>query len=88
MFSFSQTGPVRQKGEGSIAAVFTSLSDETAQVLPGRFADLKKEIWKDGLVQSWREVLAALETAVDEVSTKGGSVSLVCVYDTYLKIKT
>jgi hypothetical protein len=70
----SPAGPTRrQKKEGSIASVFTVLSGETVQPLPSRFADLKKEIWKDGLVQSWREVLAELETAVDEVSAKGGT---------------
>jgi hypothetical protein len=80
MFSFAQGGIVRQKEEGSIASLFSSLSGEAAQVLPDRFAELKREIWKDGLVQSWREVLSALEKAVDEVATKGGSVSLVFIF--------
>jgi len=74
MFSVTQAHSSRgQKAEGSIASLFTSLSIGGVQVLPDRFADLKKEMWKDGLVQSWREVLAALETAVDEVSIKGAS---------------
>lgn len=71
-----------QKAEGSIASVFASLSIEAAQPLPGHFTDLKKEIWKNDLVQSWREVLTALESAVDDVCTKGGSVSLRCVPQT------
>ena len=76
MIAVTQVHPIREpKEEGSIASVFTSLSGEAARTLPDRFADLKKEIWKHSLIQSWQEVLAALETAVDEVSTKGGSVS-------------
>ena len=60
----------------SIASFFTSSSGEAAQAPPNRLANLKKELWKDSLVQSWGEVLAALEVAVDEVSAKGGSVSV------------
>lgn len=74
--SFTQAHPVRQKEEGSIASVFTSLSSDIVEPLPNRFADLKKEIWKDSLIQSWREVLAELETVVDEISVKGGAVSV------------
>jgi hypothetical protein len=82
MISFTTTqSPREQRAEGSIASVFTSLSGAT-QPLPGHFTDLKKEIWKDDLVQSWREVLTALEGAVDEVCTKGGSVSLHCIFKT------
>jgi hypothetical protein len=89
MFSFTQGGPVReQKEEGSIASLFTSLSGEAVRVLPDQFADLKREIWKDSLVQSWREILSALEKAVDEVAAKGGSVSLVFVCDANLGIIT
>lgn len=79
--TFTQGHPIReQKEEGSIASVFTSLSGDAVKALPGRFADLKKEIWKDSLVQSWREVLAELETAVDEVAAKGPAVSLQPVF--------
>jgi len=79
MDSIKQVHPIReQKEEGSIASIFTSFSASgaAAQVLPDRFTDLKKEIWKDSLTQSWKEILAALETAVDEISSQGGSVSL------------
>jgi hypothetical protein len=83
MFSVTQAIPAReQKEEGSIASIFTALSGEDAQVLPSRFADLKREMWKDSLIQSWREVLAELETAVHEVSIKGASVRLVCTRKT------
>ncbi|KIM77865.1 hypothetical protein PILCRDRAFT_825084 [Piloderma croceum F 1598] len=86
MFSFTQGGPVReQKEEGSIASLFTSLSGEAVQVLPDHFADLKREIWKDSLVQSWREVLFALEKAVDEVAAKGGSIIPRIAYDDIVK---
>jgi hypothetical protein len=62
------------KQEGSISSVFTTLTSENASVVPPRFADLKKEIWKDSLIQSWREVLEELEVAVDEISTRGSDV--------------
>jgi hypothetical protein len=77
MNGLTQEHPIReQKEEVSIASVMTSLAVDALKALPDRFADLKKEIWKDGLIQSWREVLAELETAVDEVSAKGAAVSL------------
>lgn len=62
------------KSEGSIAAIFTSLTDEEHNTLPDRFVDLKKELWKDSLVESWREVLEALGPAVEEVAAKGSDV--------------
>lgn len=65
------------KDEGSIADIFTTLTEgEEAAVLPGRFSDLKKEIWKDGLVKSWKEVLHELEGATEEIAAKGSEVSV------------
>jgi hypothetical protein len=76
MNTVTQTSPVQtQMEEGPPASLLDLLSREATKSLPDRYADLKKEIWKDSFVQSWQEVLAALETAVDEVSTKGGLVS-------------
>jgi len=62
------------KDEGSIADIFTSLTGEEHNALPARFSDLKKELWKDELVESWREVLEALPSAVDEIVAKGSGV--------------
>ncbi|KDQ56263.1 hypothetical protein JAAARDRAFT_132800 [Jaapia argillacea MUCL 33604] len=68
----TQRGP---KKEGSIADVFASLlSDEPADPFPPRFSDLKKEIWKDGLVESWRQVLGELESSVEEIKEKGSEI--------------
>lgn len=73
----SNVKPIRmQKAEGSIADVFTSLTGEKAPPLPPRFADLKNLLWKESLVQSWREVLSELEVAVQRVSQQGGNVLL------------
>ena len=66
--------PIRKpKEEGSIATVFSSLSG-AAPPLPTRFADLKKEIWRDTLLQSWREVVDELYVAVEQVAEKGTDV--------------
>ncbi|KAF9559454.1 DUF1479-domain-containing protein [Agrocybe pediades] len=62
------------KNEGSIADIFTSLTGEEHEVLPERFSDLKKELWKEGLVESWREVLEALPAAVEEIEQKGSEI--------------
>lgn len=63
------------KEEGSIAAIFTSLTGEEHSVLPERFTSLKRDIFHEGLVESWREVLAELGPAVEEISTLGSDVS-------------
>jgi len=64
----------RPKDEGSIASIFSSLSGEAAETLPPRFAQLKKELWKESLVQSWRQVVADLREATEEVAAKGSDV--------------
>jgi hypothetical protein len=63
----------KPKEEGSIASVFSSLSG-TPPALPIRFVDLKKEIWRDALMQSWREVLNELDGAIEEVAARGADV--------------
>jgi hypothetical protein len=66
--------PMRKpKKEGTIATVFSSLSGGVT-ALPTRFADLKKEIWQDALLQSWREVLEELRVAAEEVAERGVDV--------------
>jgi seryl-tRNA(Sec) selenium transferase len=39
--------------------------------LPTRFSDLNKEIWKEALMQSWRDVLDELEGSIEKVVAKG-----------------
>jgi acyl carrier protein phosphodiesterase len=70
MTASSYTSTRKPKEEGSIASVFSSLSG-SAPALPTRFADLKKDIWQDSLVQSWREVLDELYGAVEEIAESG-----------------
>jgi len=63
----------RQKEEGSIASVFSSLSGDTP-ALPPRFSDLKKDIWTDSLSQSWREVCDELRGVVEEIAERGTDI--------------
>ncbi|TIB97393.1 DUF1479-domain-containing protein [Wallemia mellicola] len=61
----------KEKDEGSIADVFASLSGDKAVELPQRFSDLKKEIWRDSIIETWRDVLAKLKPEVEEVAAIG-----------------
>jgi hypothetical protein len=65
------------KEEGTISAIFSSLSGGNTHELPRRFSDLKKEIWRDSLLQSWREILYALEAAAEIVAARGSDVSVI-----------
>ncbi|TFK74767.1 DUF1479-domain-containing protein [Pluteus cervinus] len=70
--SASQRPP---KEEGSISSIFTSLTGETNEVkLPPRFSDLKKDIWTEGMEQSWREVLSELGQTTEEVAARGSEI--------------
>lgn len=69
----SPTRSTRQKEEGSIASVFSSLSGDTP-ALPPRFSDLKKDIWTDCLSQSWREVCDELHGVVEQIAERGTDV--------------
>ena len=60
--------------EGSIADIFTSLTDESHVALPDRFVEVKRALWNDGLVESWKQVLEALEPAVENIVAKGSDV--------------
>ena len=60
--------------EGSIADIFTSLTDESHVALPDRFVEVKRALWNDGLVESWKQVLEALEPAVENIAAKGSDV--------------
>ncbi|KAJ7022104.1 hypothetical protein C8F04DRAFT_971886 [Mycena alexandri] len=70
--SATETSSRRQKGEGDISAVFSSLrpSDPT-NAFPPRFAELKRTMWNDGLAQSWKEVLEALEVETARIAERG-----------------
>lgn len=45
-------------------------------VLEPRFAELKKQLWRDSMLQSWREVLEELKVATKEIAATGPDVSL------------
>ncbi|EIN03971.1 DUF1479-domain-containing protein [Punctularia strigosozonata HHB-11173 SS5] len=62
------------KSEGDISTVFSSLSSEEPYQWPTRFVALKKEIWKDELIESWRQVLAELEVATEEIEARGNEL--------------
>jgi len=65
------------KKGGTISDIFTTLkSGEEHAALPDRFSTLKKDIFKDELVESWRQVLAELEGTVAEITAKGNNVCL------------
>lgn len=62
------------KDTGTIAAIFTSLSGKEASQLPPRFSDLKKSLWRDALVESWRQVLKELQERVIIIAERGTEV--------------
>ncbi len=66
------------KDTGTIAAIFTSLSGKEASQLPPRFSDLKKSLWKDALVESWRQVLKELHERVIIIADRGTEVRSPC----------
>ncbi|KAF9074171.1 hypothetical protein BDP27DRAFT_1214828 [Rhodocollybia butyracea] len=63
-----------QKKSGTIDGFFSTLDPSVSQTLPPRFADLKAELWNDGLVQSWKEILEELETETERIASLGGKV--------------
>lgn len=64
----------KPKETGTIAAIFTSLSGSEASQLPARFSDLKKSLWKDSLIESWRQVLEELHERVATITERGTEV--------------
>ncbi|KAF7356273.1 Duf1479 domain protein [Mycena venus] len=71
----SPASPRAQKVEGDISAVFTSLRpDDPANVFPPRFAEMKRAMWNDGLAQSWKEVLEALEVETARIAEQGQAI--------------
>ncbi|KAK4330588.1 DUF1479 domain protein [Rhodotorula toruloides] len=63
-----------EKDEGSIASVFSSLGGDAFVPLEPRFGELKKALWTDGLIESWRTVLSALEERTEEIKEKGTQI--------------
>lgn len=59
-----------EKDEGSIASVFSSLGGDAFVPLEPRFGDLKKALWNDALIESWRTVLSALGERTAEIREK------------------
>ncbi|KAF5363209.1 hypothetical protein D9758_008377 [Tetrapyrgos nigripes] len=73
MMPASPTPSMIQKAEGTIASAFASLEADNF-VLPPRFKELKKEIWKENLVQAWKEILEELELRTNEIISQGGQI--------------
>jgi hypothetical protein len=67
------------KQEGSISSIFTSPTGGPVAPLPARFQELKKEIWNDGMVESWSQVLRDLKTFRNEVTEKKERGVDVCI---------
>ncbi|KAJ7698985.1 hypothetical protein B0H17DRAFT_1196577 [Mycena rosella] len=68
--------PRRQKDEADISTVFTSLRpDDPKNVFPPRFSELKRAMWNDGLVESWKEILEELEVATERIAQRGEAVT-------------
>ncbi|GAA5864123.1 hypothetical protein JCM8547_005143 [Rhodosporidiobolus lusitaniae] len=62
-----------EKAVGDISAVFSSLAGDAFVPLEQRFSDLKKSLWNDGMIESWRSVLAALAERTEEIKEKGAA---------------
>lgn len=56
-------------------SVFSTGKDTDRPPLPARFSDLKHQLWKDSLADSWRGVLGELKVKTDEVARRGSEVS-------------
>ncbi|GEM10971.1 DUF1479 domain protein [Rhodotorula toruloides] len=63
-----------EKDKGSIASVFSSLGRDSFVPLEPRFGELKKALFTDGLIESWRTVLTALEERTEEIRERGTQI--------------
>lgn len=70
----SSTAFDKPKKPGSIADVFSSLSGGAVAPLPAKYAELKRELWRDGMADRWREVLADLERTTAKIQATGPEV--------------
>lgn len=60
-----------QRAPGTIEDIFSSFHDRPP--FPERFADLKRSMWNDQLVESWREVIGELEHVTERVGQLGSA---------------
>ncbi|KAG5634131.1 hypothetical protein H0H81_003270 [Sphagnurus paluster] len=82
MMNASGSGASRTQNQGGdISDIFTSLTGEAAADLPPCFSDLKKTIWNEDMLQSWKEVLEELKVAVEEVASRTQDMILRVSYD-------
>ncbi|GAA6008226.1 hypothetical protein JCM10207_000045 [Rhodosporidiobolus poonsookiae] len=63
-----------EKDAGDISSVFSSLGGDAFVPLEQRFSDLKKSLFNDGLWESWRSILTALEERTQEIKERGTNV--------------
>lgn len=77
-----------EKDEGSIASVFSSLGGDAFVPLESRFLTLKKDLFSDALIESWRSVLAALEERTAEIREIGSEVRFGSLYASLLLLLT
>ncbi|KAH8829149.1 hypothetical protein DL96DRAFT_1596877 [Flagelloscypha sp. PMI_526] len=78
MAMFSQMSNVSKTSETGqdISDIFTSLSDTGGQgpVLPDRFTQLKKDIFREELIQCWKDIVDELEVTTNKVITAGSNM--------------
>lgn len=67
-----------KNSEGTIEGIFSSFHESPP--FPERFADIKKELWTENLIESWREVLRELEGVTGDVIAHGSQVRCVVVF--------
>ncbi|GAA5890452.1 hypothetical protein JCM6882_002925 [Rhodosporidiobolus microsporus] len=60
-----------ERAEGTIESAFPSIKGAPVIPLEQRFGDLKKALWNDGLVESWRSLLSALDERTQEIIERG-----------------
>ncbi|KAL0580982.1 hypothetical protein V5O48_001074 [Marasmius crinis-equi] len=72
--AFAAAVDIKEKKEGDISSVFSSLGRKE-DVFPERFAQLKREMWNEKLLDSWNEILAELETKTEEIASLGPKAS-------------
>ncbi|KAH8824513.1 hypothetical protein DL96DRAFT_1614299 [Flagelloscypha sp. PMI_526] len=75
----------RPRDEGDISSIFTTLDSEPTQggqsALPERFRDLKQGLFRDELIQSWKEVVDELEVVTERVIETGSKIIPKFAYD-------
>ena len=70
--SAARDSPAQRDVNGNISSTFNQKSRDATHP---RFSELKKTIWKDSMVQSWTQVLAALKEGAEQIKSMGSNVS-------------